>query len=387
MRSIELFSGAGGLALGLEGAGFDTAALFERDADACATLRANRPQWNVVKGDVQNVDFSAYGPVAFVAGGPPCQPFSMGGKARGQQDHRDMFPEAVRAVRVLRPQAFMFENVRGLLRPAFRGYVEYIRLQLMHPEFPVSCNVDWETNFRRLERHHTQRERTGELTYRVTINLANAADYGVPQQRHRVFFVGFRHDVDAGWSFPRRTHTRDDLLRAKHVTGSYWWEHGIQQPRQLSASKQARKIQQLAEAELFSLGDRWRTVRDALAGLIEPTVDNVDSNHRLQLGARPYPGHTGSPIDEPAKALKAGDHGVPGGENMLRYVDGACRYFSIRESARLQTFPDDYRFFGSWTEAMRQLGNAVPVELARVVAASIRAKLQAHVPRPLQSTG
>lgn len=384
MRSIELFSGAGGLALGLEKAGFETAALFERDADACATLRANRPQWNIVEGDVRDVDFSAYGPVAFVAGGPPCQPFSMGGKAHGQQDHRDMFPEAVRAVRALRPRAFMFENVRGLLRPAFRGYVEYIRLQLMHPEFPVSCNVDWETNFRRLERHHTQCARAGELTYRVTVNLANAADYGVPQQRHRVFFVGFRHDVDAGWSFPRKTHTRDDLLRAKHITGAYWWEHGIPRPRPWSTPQQASRLDRLVDAELFSVSDRWRTVRDAIVGLSEPTINNGDSNHRLQFGARPYPGHTGSPIDEPAKALKAGDHGVPGGENMLRFNSGDCRYFSIRESARLQTFPDNYRFFGSWTEAMRQLGNAVPVELARVVAASIRAKLQADVTTTLQ---
>jgi DNA (cytosine-5)-methyltransferase 1 len=386
MRCIELFSGAGGLALGLERAGFETAGLFERDADACGTLRANRPMWNVVEGDVREVKFADYGPVALVAGGPPCQPFSMGGKARGQQDHRDMFPEAVRAVRELRPQAFMFENVRGLLRPAFQGYVEYVRLQLTYPEFPVSQNVDWETNLRRLERHHTQRGQAKELTYRVTINLANAADYGVPQQRHRVFFVGFRQDIDAGWSFPRPTHTQDELLRAQYISGAYWWEHGMAGLRRETPERQARRIDRLADTELVHLYDRWRTVRDALAGLTEPTVDNRDANHRLQPGARPYPGHTGSPIDEPAKALKAGDHGVPGGENMLRFESGACRYFSIRESARLQTFPDDYRFFGSWSEAMRQLGNAVPVELSRAVAASIRAKLEPHVTTTLQST-
>jgi DNA (cytosine-5)-methyltransferase 1 len=310
----------------------------------------------------------------------------MGGKARGHRDHRDMFPEAVRAVRMLRPQAFMFENVRGLLRSAFRGYVEYIRLQLTYPEFPISDSVDWEINYRRLERHHTQRRTGGELTYRVTINLANAADFGVPQQRHRVFFVGFRQDVDAGWSFPRPSHSRDELFRAQHITAAYWWEHGIQRPRQALPTQQKRRMARLADSELLSLHDRWRTVRDALAGLREPTVDNADTNHRLQLGARPYPGHTGSPIDEPAKALKAGDHGVPGGENMLRHTHGECRYFSIRESARLQTFPDDYRFLGSWTEAMRQLGNAVPVELARVVASSIRGKLTPNAPRALQST-
>ena len=384
MRSLELFSGAGGLALGLEKAGFESVGLFERNEDACATLRVNRPHWNVVQGDVRDVDFTSYGPVTLVAGGPPCQPFSMGGKAQGHRDCRDMFPEAVRAVRELRPQAFMFENVRGLLRPAFSGYVEFIRLQLTYPEFPVSDNVDWETNYRRLERHHTQRRGTNELVYRVTINLANAADYGVPQHRHRVFFVGFRQDVDAGWSFPRAIHTSNELVRAQYITNSYWSEHSMRRPRQALSSRLTNRVAKLADNELFHLDKRWRTVRDALVGLEEPTLNAADSNHRLQPGARPYPGHTGSLIDEPAKALKAGDHGVPGGENMLRRSNGSCRYFSIRESARVQTFPDDYRFLGSWTEAMRQLGNAVPVELARVVAASIQSKLKAHAAATLQ---
>src|SRR5690606_17264971 len=98
-------------------------------------------------------------------------------------------------------------------------------------------------------------------------------------------------------------------------------------------------------------------------------------NHRFQVGARTYVGHTGSPLDEPAKTLKAGVHGVPGGENMLRRPDGTVRYFTVRESARLQTFPDDYVFHGSWTETMRQLGNAVPVDLAETIARSVRQHL------------
>ena len=98
-------------------------------------------------------------------------------------------------------------------------------------------------------------------------------------------------------------------------------------------------------------------------------------NHRLQAGARIYPGHTGSPLDLPAKTLKAGDHGVPGGENMLVRTDGSVRYFSVRESARLQTFPDGYELHGAWSEAMRQLGNAVPVTLAQVVASSVATHL------------
>jgi DNA (cytosine-5)-methyltransferase 1 len=375
MRSVELFTGAGGLALGLEQAGFEPVALFERDADACATLRYNRPAWHIQQGDVRDVDFSPLGPVELVAGGPPCQPFSMGGKARGQRDTRDMFPQAVRAVRELRPAAFMFENVRGLLRQAFANYVEYIRLQLTYPEFPISDNLDWDTNLRRLQRHHTSRRRDNELVYRVSLQLANAADYGVPQHRHRVFFVGFRQDLNPGWSFPAPTHDRDSLLRAQFITKTYWQHHGIAAPA-LAATLSAKALTALRNEELPLGLQPWLTVRDALSDLPDPQSRHQIPNHVFQPGAKTYPGHTGSPLDEPSKALKAGDHGVPGGENMLRHLDGKVRYYTLREAARIQTFPDDYRFISSWSESMRQLGNAVPVQLARVVAGSIAAHLR-----------
>ena len=370
MRSIELFSGAGGLALGLAAAGFKSVALVERNRDACRTLQANRPQWHVIETDVRDIAFSSLGPVDVVAGGPPCQPFSMGGKAKGSCDHRDMFPEATRAVRELRPKAFLFENVRGLLRPAFRNYVEFIRLQLSYPDFPLSQNVSWQTNFRRLERHHTSRDPVGGLGYKVTINLADAANYGVPQRRHRVFFVGFRDDIDAQWFFPGATHSQDELLRSQFVTGEYWREHGITDaPR--APDRFVARVSRLADAPLLQPLEPWRTVRDAIAGLGDPRSENPFPGHFFQSGARVYPGHTGSPLDEPSKALKAGDHGVPGGENMLRHSNGRVRYFSVRESARIQTFPENWTFSGSWTESMRQLGNAVPVKLAHTVAASV----------------
>jgi hypothetical protein len=106
------------------------------------------------------------------------------------------------------------------------------------------------------------------------------------------------------------------------------------------------------------------------------------SNHRLIPGARVYPGHTGSPLDQPAKTLKAGDHGVPGGENMIAFPDGSPRYFTVREAARLQTLPDTWRIEGQWSEAMRQIGNAAPVVLARVVAASVAAALRSSALTP-----
>jgi DNA mismatch endonuclease Vsr len=121
----------------------------------------------------------------------------------------------------------------------------------------------------------------------------------------------------------------------------------------------------------------WSTVRDPISDLPDPARADrsFPPNHKFMPGARSYVGHTGSPLDEPAKTLKAGDHGVPGGENTLAYGQGRIRYFTIRESSRLQTFPDDYAFRGSWSGSMRQLGNAVPVKLAQLVAGDMKAHL------------
>lgn len=348
LSSIELFSGAGGLALGLHAAGFRHSALYEWNSSAVETLRYNQKMRHesltdceISRADVRDVDFRKYRGVDLVAGGPPCQPFSMGGKAAGMNDVRDMFPQAIRAVAEVQPRAFIFENVRGLLRPAFSNYVEYIRLQMEFPEFPVSGNTSWDQNLARLQRH---KERIGKavdgLRYRVHLHQANAADYGVPQHRHRVFFIGFRADLPTKWFFPKPTHA------------------------DLSSSTIRKSGQKFLP---------WQTLQDAINDLPEPTsrISKKWQNHLLQSGAKSYPGHTGSPLDRPAKALKAGAHGVPGGENMILFPDGTVRYLTVRESARVQTFPDDYVFLGSWTEAMRQLGNAVPMKLAEIVGRSV----------------
>lgn len=385
MKSIELFAGGGGLALGLHCANIRPRLVVEWDADSCSTLRAN---WHdahglhttaeIRQGDVRSMNFREFeGQVDLVSGGPPCQPFSIAGKARGHDDRRDMFPEAARAVRETRPRAFIFENVRGLLRKSFAKYFEYVLLQLSHPEVSRRSSEQWNDHLARLEAYHTSGKELG-LEYRVVFRLLNAADYGVPQKRDRVVMVGFRSDIQEPWTFPVATHSEEALLYSKWVTGTYWDDHQI-------AQKQRPEMPQglaarVARSDVLPLTARWRTVRDELSTLPDPRSSQAMhiANHRFQPGARAYVGHTGSPLDEPAKTLKAGDHGVPGGENMLVAADGTFRYFTVRESARLQTFPDWYLFPGSWTESMRQIGNAVPVRLASVVGESVRRALVRH---------
>ena len=389
LTSVELFAGAGGLGMGLSLAGFQHRAVVEWDRWACDTIRENQTRghplvadWPLHEGDVRTFDYASIeGPIDVVAGGPPCQPFSLGGKHGAYNDERDMFPAAVEVVRQLRPRAFIVENVKGLLRESFANYFAYITLRLEFPEIVRRSDEDWEAHLRRLQRHKTSGRRTG-LTYNVVFQLLNAADYGVPQQRERVFIVGFRDDLGVRWSFPKDTHSRDALAVEKWVTGEYWDRHRVAKAsRGAPPASIAASLSALRQRNLRPNDERraWRTVRDALVGLPdpekEPRAASLIRDHRFQPGVKFYKGHTGSPLDMPAKALKAGDHGVPGGENALVRPDGSGRYFTAREAARLQTFPDAYVLHGSWSEVMRQLGNAVPVSLAHVVAASVARKL------------
>ena len=390
MRSVELFAGAGGLALATANAGFHHKLVIERDANACRTLRWNKEaqvkyakEWKIVEGDVREFDFAPFaGEIDFVSGGPPCQPFSMGGKHGGHNDHRNLFPEAVRAVRQMRPKAFLFENVKGLLRKNFANYYNYIILQLRYPTVTLRGEENWFDHLARLERLHTKGGENLDLRYNVVYQLVNAVDFGVPQHRWRVFIVGIRSDLGAEFSFPQPTHEEDALLHDMWVTGEYWERHRISKTkRPPMPTNIARRIDRVNSLFAQALLRPWLTVRDAICDLPRIAVGDTCTkvtNHFLNPGAKSYAGHTGSPYDEPAKALKAGDHGVPGGENTLRLDDESVRYFSVRECARIQTFPDEWTLEGSWTESMRQLGNAVPVKLAEQIARPLAAMIESN---------
>lgn len=379
LASIELFAGAGGLALGFSEHGVAHRAVVEWNAHACNTIRHNKlhkvepiSHWpDVTEGDVKQFKYGAFEGIDLITGGPPCQPFSMGGKHGGFLDERDMFPQAIRAVREARPRAFVFENVQGLTRAAFADYFDYILLQLEFPSLMAKPKEQWGDHLTRLRKWKHKPGITSE--YNVTFKLVNAANYGVPQKRMRVFFVGIRADEGKVWEPPAETHSSDALLLSQWGSSEYWEQHKVaarQRPPKPAGIE--KKIRALIDTDYGSNLLAWRTVRDATSDLPDPErFPGKVQAHRFQPGARIYPGHTGSPLDEPAKALKAGDHGVPGGENMLRRVDGSVRYFTVRESARIQTFPDTFLFEGTWGEIMRQLGNAVPVHLASVIAKSV----------------
>jgi DNA (cytosine-5)-methyltransferase 1 len=386
MRSVELFSGAGGLALGISRAGFEHLAVVEWDRQACETLRENQRRvkethaWPVHECDVRSFDFrSIPQDVELLAGGVPCQPFSIGGKHLGHEDERNMFPQLMTAVRTLRPKAVLIENVRGLARPSFARYFSYIELMLTYPDLIRKQVENWVDHRARLERHHTAGGLKG-LNYKVVHQVLNAADYGVPQKRERLFMVAIRADLGVEWDFPQATHSSDALLQSQFSSKEYWEGHGISTRQRPSPSfALINRLEYLERSPSLMPRERWRTVRDAIHSLPSPapkrSANEPALTHYLIPGARSYAGHTGSPLDEPAKTLKAGVHGVPGGENMLASPDGSVRYFTVRESSRLQTFPDEFTFTGSWTESMRQIGNAVPVELAYILALRLKSVL------------
>ena len=375
MRSAELFVGCGGLALGLSRAGFRPQLMAEWDSDAVATVMHNKDRriqhvgaWPIAQQDVREIDWTPLAnTLTNLAGGPPCQPFGIGGKKAGDADSRDMWPEAIRAVREARPESFLFENVRNLAGPKFASYLDWILESLRRPDEPRRRG---ETR----ERHLARMRRSAKApNYGVACQIVNAADYGAPQIRNRVIITGILADLGVLLDPMSPTHSRDRLLWDQWVTGDYWRRHGRKPLRNMLEGRDAATVTKLRRAKKAPGGLPWVTLRDAIAGLGEP---NGRRNHVFRDGARIYSGHTGSALDVPSKALKAGDHGVPGGENMIRFPDGSVRYLTTREAARLVGLPDDYEFPRSWTESMRQMGNAVPTQLAEAAGRHVRAALE-----------
>lgn len=410
--SVELFAGGGGLAMGVHAAGFRLVLLNEYARRACETLLTNGavPRMTEIipepdeppplaEGPIQNLNFGYLsGKVELLAGGPPCQPFSLGGEHRGSEDERNMFPEFFKALRQIQPKAFICENVRGLLRPSFRPYFDYILNELSLP-FVERGNVDWREHSATLSKERRVVPAAPEqqkMRYNVIATPVNAADYGVPQIRQRVIIVGFRADLGIGedlWRTkfaPRKTHTEKALFSQLRDPASEYWTRHADVPEDVK--KQVINALPSANLEEDNSEMRpWRTLRDAIMGDAErsepplPETGLVDygehpgtpvRGHIGWPGARIYDGHTPNALDRPAKTVKAGVHGVPGGESVMLLDDGTHRYMTVRETARVMTFPDCWTISGPRGEQMRQLGNAVPVLLAKKFAEAVAEALR-----------
>lgn len=296
--SVEICTGAGGQARGLELAGFDHLALVEIEPPACSTLRLNRPEWNVIEGDVRQFSASGFKGVDLVAGGVPCPPFSKAGKQLGGDDERDLFPEAIRLVDEARPKAVMLENVRGLLDAVFEDYRSKVERQLK------------------------------KLGYKTAWRLLNASDFGVPQLRPRVIFVGLHKDYADYFHWPL------PLDEEPPTVGECLYD--------------------LMGANGWRGVDRWKEQANSIA----PTLVGGSKKH-------------GGPDLGPTRAKRAWAQLGVDGKGLAD--DAPARDFvgmprlTPRMTARLQGFDDDWQFSGRKTAAYRQIGNAFPPPVARAV--------------------
>lgn len=362
------------MAVGVHRAGFEIVDLVEINEACCETLRANADHmgWkdarDIEARDVRRVDFSGYrDKVALLTAGAPCQPFSNGGRRKGRHDDRDMLPEVVRAVAECRPRAFVIENVRGLL---FKGAIDYLKsiiARLRNPTVEDPSAPGSEDLY-----HHVAPAANEDDDYRVEYQLLNAADFGLAQCRPRLFIVGIARDEPA-FAWPAGGHSRASLV--EDLRGEpYWLDHP-----DVSKAARGRARALLPKVELARDGERWQTLRDVLAALGPPAFSLTaadDQAHLLVRGARLYGKHTGSRIDWVGKTVKAGVHGSPGGEHIVVTTPRRFRYLTVRECAELQGFPRDYVFPEKRTPAMRQLGNAVPVEVSEAINTSVRECLE-----------
>lgn len=329
-KSIELFAGAGGLALGLEEAGFQHIALVERDAPAAATLKMNRPNWNVLNEDVAAVaerdletEFHlARKELDLLSGGAPCQSFSYSGKKLGLEDVRGtMFYHYATFLRKLQPKTFLFENVKGLL------------------------NHDQGRTFR------TILSCFAEVGYETYYQVLNAWNYGVPQKRERLITIGIRKDLadKARFEFPEPLNCKPTLRDIKLDD---------------NPSKDECAFYSESKAKVFALvpqGGWWKHIDPAIA------KEYMKGSWGLTAGG----GCTGFlrrlSLDEPSLTIMTS----PNMKMTDRCHPLETRPFSYRENARIQTFPDNWQFCGTLSEKYKQIGNAVPVNLAKEIGVAI----------------
>lgn len=319
-KLIELFAGAGGLAIGMEKAGLKSVLLNEIDRHACSTLRSNRPKWNVVEGDITKINFKPFrGDVDILTGGFPCQAFSYAGNKLGFEDTRGtLFFEFARAVKETKPKVIVAENVRGLLEHDNGKTLKAIT------------------------------EVINELGYElVDPRVLKAVFYQVPQKRERLFLVGIRKDlapyVEFKWPSPyTRIMTMKDALKKGDL-------YKCNVPASLGQKYPKRKAEILAK---IPQGGYWRDLPDKL------------QREYMQKSYFLGGGKTGMARrlawDEPSLTLTC----APAQKQTERCHPDETRPLTVREYARIQTFPDDWVFEGPLTAQYKQIGNAVPVNLA-----------------------
>lgn len=317
VTSIELFAGAGGLALGLEQAGIKQLAHIEFDKACCETLRKNRPDWNIVCDDIHNVDFSPYkGKIKLVTGGFPCQAFSYAGKKLGFEDTRGtLFHEFARCIKETEPEMFLAENVRGLISHDDGKTLETI------------INV------------------FESLGYRTQYQVLNACYYGVGQKRERIVIIGIRNDSNLHFTFPEPEKKMTTLREAlKDCPNSVGMEYSTKKKKYL---------------DLVPPGGCW--------------VDMPEKEAKEYMGKSYYSGGGRRGMarriswDEPCLTLTCS----PSQKQTERCHPDETRPFTVREYARIQSFPDDWEFCGGIGDQYKQIGNAVPVEMARRVGVAI----------------
>lgn len=322
---LELFAGAGGLAVGLEQAGLSCAVLNEIDKFACATLRKNRPNWNVLEGDIKDFSFSEYrGEIDVVTGGFPCQAFSYAGKKLGLADARGtLFYEFARVVQEVNPPICIGENVKGLLShekgKTLEGMISIL----------------------------------DEIGYRVIpIEVLRAIDYRVPQKRERLILVGIRKDINIEYSYPKpfsKIYTLKDALKKGELFDcDVPISDGVKYPK--------RKKEVL---EMIPQKGYWRDLP------LDIQKEYMGASFYLGGGKTGMARRIG--WDEPCLTLTCS----PAQKQTERCHPEETRPFTVREYARIQTFPDNWIFAGSTAQQYKQIGNAVPVNLGREIGYSI----------------